>query len=245
MTSRRDFLRGCLGLSAIIASGESPAIVRSMVAARQSIAAGRLLPYLKRVEYIESTGTQWIAPDCIFKPSSRLMIDFSFTRARNQQRIIGYNQSNGKARIDLYNSMSAAKVSYDFGNHQSSGNVTFTDYTTERIRFDLNEKTKVINYSVGAAAYRVSVSSKSILTQTDTEPNFTIGYCITTDGTPSSNSKPYAKFYGFRFWEDADGVLVRDLIPVIDLNGEAKMFDRVTQSYPDHYGTFVAGPATT
>ena len=41
MTSRRDFLRGGLGLSAIIASGESPAIVRSMVAARQSIAAGR------------------------------------------------------------------------------------------------------------------------------------------------------------------------------------------------------------
>ena len=41
MTSRREFLRGGLGLSAIIASGESPAIVRSMVAARQSIAAGR------------------------------------------------------------------------------------------------------------------------------------------------------------------------------------------------------------
>lgn len=36
--------------------------------------------------------------------------------------------------------------------------------------------------------------------------------------------------------------LVCDLIPVLDWDGNAKMYDRMTQSYPPHYGTFDAGP---
>lgn len=61
MTTRRKF---GLGIAAIIAAGRAPAaIVRSMLGARNAILAGGggvPLPYDAEVEWLESTGTQWI-----------------------------------------------------------------------------------------------------------------------------------------------------------------------------------------
>lgn len=59
--TRRDIVKAGAGLAAILASGRAPAaVVRSMLAARASICGGKRLPYDAEVEYLESTGTQWI-----------------------------------------------------------------------------------------------------------------------------------------------------------------------------------------
>ena len=58
MTTRRKF---GLGIAAIIAAQRAPAaLVRSLVAGRQIAATGTRLPYDAEVEYLESTGTQYI-----------------------------------------------------------------------------------------------------------------------------------------------------------------------------------------
>ena len=46
----------------------------------------------------------------------------------------------------------------------------------------------------------------------------------------------------FAFYIEEAGERVLDLIPVIDRNGQAKMFDLVSGTYPAHYGTFTPGP---
>ena len=64
MTTRRDILTGGAGLAAILASGKAPAyLFKSMLAARNGIgmkSVGAKLPYDSEVEYLESTGTQYI-----------------------------------------------------------------------------------------------------------------------------------------------------------------------------------------
>ena len=64
MTTRRDILKSGAGLAAILATGKAPAaLVKSMLAARNSIgmkSGGVRLPYDAGVEYLESSGTQYI-----------------------------------------------------------------------------------------------------------------------------------------------------------------------------------------
>ena len=58
MTTRRKF---GMGIAAILAAQRAPAaLVRSLVAGRHIAATGTRLPYDAEVEYLESTGTQWI-----------------------------------------------------------------------------------------------------------------------------------------------------------------------------------------
>lgn len=59
MTTRRKF--GLGGIAAMLAAQRAPAaLVRSLVAGRHIAATGTRLPYDAEVEYLESTGTQWI-----------------------------------------------------------------------------------------------------------------------------------------------------------------------------------------
>lgn len=61
MTTRREIVKAGAGLAAIIASGKAPAsLVRSMLGIRNAMTAPKRLPYDAEVEYLESTGTQWI-----------------------------------------------------------------------------------------------------------------------------------------------------------------------------------------
>lgn len=82
MTTRRNILKGGAGLAAILASGKAPAyIVKSIVAARNSIgikSGGAKVPYDAEVEYLESTGTEYI--DLGFYGSDRTSFDLRFYR---------------------------------------------------------------------------------------------------------------------------------------------------------------------
>lgn len=64
MTTRREIVKAGAGLAAILAAGKAPAaLVRSLVAGRNALmtgGGGAELPFDSKVEYLESTGTQWI-----------------------------------------------------------------------------------------------------------------------------------------------------------------------------------------
>ena len=46
----------------------------------------------------------------------------------------------------------------------------------------------------------------------------------------------------FSFLLQENSADIMHLIPVIDLNGQAKMFDLISGTYPMHYGIFEPGP---
>lgn len=48
------------------------------------------------------------------------------------------------------------------------------------------------------------------------------------------------QLFSFLLQENSADII--HLIPVIDLNGQAKMFDLVSGMYPAHYGIFEPGP---
>ena len=59
--SRRDVIKGGLGLAGMLAFGEAPGIiVKSMAGMRQGMVSSESLPYDAEVQYIESNGTQYI-----------------------------------------------------------------------------------------------------------------------------------------------------------------------------------------
>ena len=62
MHNRREFIKGSLGLAGIIAAGKAPAaLIRSKIASRTILMReSEKLPYDAEVEYLESTGTQYI-----------------------------------------------------------------------------------------------------------------------------------------------------------------------------------------
>ena len=57
-------------------------------------------------------------------------------------------------------------------------------------------------------------------------------------GSDQLHRYPYGRYGRMRIYNPG---LACDLIPV-RVNGVAKMYDRVTRTFPAHYGTFVAGP---
>ena len=90
---RRSFIRAGAGLAAIIAAGRAPAaLIRSMLAARNSLLAGKRLPYDAEVEYLESTGTQWI--DTGVKITVDCLFDFAVAKTRSNYNCVFFGTRN-------------------------------------------------------------------------------------------------------------------------------------------------------
>ena len=81
MQTRREIIKSGLGLAGIIAAGKAPAaLVRSFVAARAALTSGKRLPYDAEVEYLESTGTQWIDTGTSMKYGDDFELNFEITK---------------------------------------------------------------------------------------------------------------------------------------------------------------------
>lgn len=72
---------------------------------------------------------------------------------------------------------------------------------------------------------------------TDVSPAFECAdtcYLFAINGNPHTTDRFKGRIYTFSV--KRDGILIADYIPVLDASGRARMYDRVTRSYPVHYG---------
>lgn len=182
------------------------------------------------LEYIESTGTQYI--DTGFKPNqdTRIICELGGAPRTTEQHLFGARTSTGSSdkflflaagdsesyRSDYYNNNVSISTSFDF---------------SSRFTVDKNKNQTFLNGTLAA---------------TNNSGNFSTAYNVfllasNTSGTPSI-AKSGARLYSAKIYDN--GTLVRDFIPCQTTSGEIGLWDDVNGVFYGNAGTgvFIAGP---
>ena len=201
---------------------------------RNALMAGRRLPYDAEVEYLESTGTQWIDTGVVATNNTRVKIAFSdYTRAGAW--LFGARRAYKDSALGVYTIPSGNNVWF-----RAFGDFVSRDFTFSTV--DLGVST--FDYDCG---HFTGTREKVPITvdATDTASAFTSSpyniylWTVNLAGTPGAVSS--AKMYATQIWQN--GFLVRDFIPV-RCGTTGYLYDRVSKRLFGNAGTgnFVLGP---
>lgn len=194
------------------------------------------------VEYLQSSGTQYI--DTGYKPTPKTGIEtkFQFTDLTLQQRVYGCDNSNGvnssSLSYSLYingNSQFAYAYQNGHGNWVTSGKTV--DTNVHSIEFNTNPK-GYWNIDFG----NTLTSTKINGSPTNTALENMIIMASNRDGSGVAD-KAKLKLFKFRIYED--GVLKRDFVPCRRLSDNVLgLLDTVSGEFKTNAGsgTFTAGP---
>ena len=182
----------------------------------------------KRLEYIQSTGTQYI--DTGFKPNqnSRVVADFQLTASGVWQSVFG-----------------AWKYTSDYVDSfvflATSSNFFRTDFGADRVSFSSSLST-LNRHIVDHNKTSVTLDSTTVSHRSQT---FSSSYNLNifagnTGGTASEFAK--MKLYSCKIYDN--GTLIRDYIPCQTTAGEIGLWDDVNGVFYGNAGTgtFTAGP---
>ena len=223
MTTRRNILKGGAGLAAILATGKAPAaLVRSMLAARNTIgtkSGGAKLPYDAEVEYLESTGTQYIDTGIVVTSTTRIRALASCATTVNgflfgsyaDSTYIGAQYYSGLG-LRVFCGRAAT-------NYSQSGFVVGTAYL----------------YDIDNSNGSISIDGSLVKT---TGTSGGVGGIICAFRNNEQTESVNCKFYSIQVWDN--GVLVRDFIPVRK-GSVGYMYDRVSGELFGNAGTGVFG----
>ena len=169
---------------------------------------GREIHY---VEYIESTGTQYIDTGVKLSNNHSVEIDYQLTVASQTRTGIYGGLVTSRHGALLSPSNHYLEAGYGAGNDYYQ--LGMPDTNRHKLK-----QAKNLLYFDNELVYTFNTAT---FTQTATAPLGNFNY---TNYTPAS-----AKYYSSKWW-DGD-TLVRDFLPAIDENGLAYWFDKVTHSY--------------
>lgn len=197
----------------------------------------KLLPFgYTQLDYIESTGTQYIDTGFTFDTSTKVHFVFEKTGAN-----VG-NTSSGRGTMIFGSNNGGGEVLICYGNsHYVRTQSGFVGYTPA-----LNTKIDVvIDYTKGATSLTIDGVSKG--TSTATASNYKrvllfagVGGADSADNSATVFMKQ--KMYAFEMWNGED--LIQKLIPAMRISdSEVGMYDTVTNTFFTNVGTgaFKAG----
>lgn len=188
-------------------------------------------PYLKRIQYLESTGTQYI--DTGVSPSTSTVWQMRCAPTAMYCLMGCMNAAAWRFQLTQIYGGNVARAYLGYGGPQYPSYVQLGNVSLNQFH----------DYGIDAAEGVISMDGVSQPYPYD-PARLPTSLTLWLFGSNSDNES-YKRYVSARIADvklSQDGVMVRDYIPVLDLNGEPKMFDAVTQSYPTHYGSFIAGP---
>ncbi len=186
------------------------------------------------IEYLESTGTQYIdtgvVPD--FKSTA---IKTSITFLGNigiQYGIFGTGSSSDSSRFWLVSEENGSNWEAGIGPHYNKLN-------------KIQNKTTFIQYTPrNNIEYIIKIDNEEFIADIDGYGNNLSNIYVFTVGRTDSHipRKSIIKLYYFQIYDN--DVLLRDFIPVLDGNGTPCMYDKVERKFYYNAGTgqFIAGP---
>lgn len=182
-----------------------------------------------RVEWIESTGSQYI--DTGFKPNqdTRIVVDAIPMSVGSASGDCGMFFGSG------YPVQQKGFEAYAFGGMitgvyngvQKDGSAVSAG---QRVVIDFNKN-----------VCKITADGKVVLNHTFTAATFTSDVNLALFVIPRQ-SKYYGRVRAKSCQIYDNGTLVRDYIPCIDANGDANLWDDVNETLAEKVGTFVAGP---
>lgn len=182
-------------------------------------------PYKCRVEYLESSGTQYI--DTGYKLDSKKKISIGFSVSSNQE---------SKVPCGVYDGTNWTYVVYTFG---SNGLVTFNNSTQNNLgSFNSGRHDLVVDYKNLTYTYDGTSS-----TLTGTTRDYTLNLILFGRNNKGTADALFNGLKVYYFKEYDNDVLVRDFIPVLDNSGRPAMYDQVSGQlfYNQGSGEFTYG----
>lgn len=178
--------------------------------------------YKQELEYLESTGTQYIDTGLKMTSDYSVELDYqivSIPKQNERKGLFGGLDTGGVARYGSLVSPTTRMLEYGYG----KGNTYYQTKipTTYRCLLYQNKNKVYVDNSLIYTFPTVTFAMAS---------NAYLGSFNYTNYTPM-----LAKYYGAKFW-DGD-TLVRDFIPVLDMNDVPCMYDKVTDTCFYNKGT--------
>ena len=194
---------------------------------RNGLMAGKRLPYDAEVEYLESTGTQWIDTGEVWQLGDTVRIETAQTRVRDQAafgvsaRIYGFSNNT-----DSYSSNNRAFF---------WGNSPYTGGSSTALPANYGTTRHVIAVNADTCNVDGTVISGSVTTTTSDSLHTIPLFCRVGNAATTTINKPY---YGRIYWwkHYRSGTLVRDMIPV-RVGSVGYMYDRVSGRLFGNAGT--------
>ena len=227
MHTKRDVLSVLL---AAVSFWAFAAPTRSMCGAKFIQLTGDKTPYAKRLQYLQTSGTQYI--DTLFFPSidSKIEIDILCLSASS-----GY--SGVAFRGNYYNSSDAFGVGlartgggYAVAYFGGKANITAAWMIGKKALISLDRSQISVKFSDGSETKTAVVGATSMSQGSRT-------LYLLNGNTNTADLRTHANFrlYGCKIYEATE--LVLDLIPVIDFDGEPCMYDKVSGQFFHNAGT--------
>lgn len=195
------------------------------------------------LEYIESTGAQYINSGYTADHNTRIVVEYAFTNiSTKQQRIFGYQTGSGLWYSTYLNGAGRAGTAYQDGSGQwwqiGSNDVYYAANTKYRIDYNGLEKMVTIYNADGSIFAERDMSNASATKACDGS----MIILANQDTSSTVTNYAYAKLYSFQMY-DVNGI-VRDFIPCKTIDNRVGLYDKVTKKfYPSATATaFTAGP---
>ncbi len=218
-------------INTVIKTGEANLnVYQEDSAGTQTLLSKSLPTGYTQLEYIESTGTQYIDTGYTANGSTSIDMDFMFTVSKNQALYCSRTSMNSNSFTAF---VLPDTIRVDYNNRQITTNLTVKTKTRYRFRNQvdlatLNEK----EYNTG-----VSVS-----TFTAKPMILFMSYQSYSNGIFSGlGNESCMKLYNFKIYNN--GILVRNLVPAKNSSGTIGMYDLVEDKFYTNQGTgtFTAG----
>ena len=237
---RREFLAGA---GAAIASSAMARPIRSVLGGRLEYEGGEALPYDSEVEYIESTGTQWIDTGYVLDGMCSFIVKLQSTN-------LSKGLNNGSRVPVTPNNSYMVNLASDLNDYFFRVGTNSVRTSSVSIKYDLLPHTMYCLRNIDGS-FSVSVSgvpfSGVIPKPTNLEIQPTCG--LFTENRPASYGGAQLSKYGRIYYAQIfyGDTLVRDIVPVRYTNDlgmmEGAMYDRVTGGMLLNSGTgsFIIG----
>ena len=190
-------------------------------------AVGELPEGFTGLEYIESSGTQYINMGFKANENTRIIVDsqLSASASGSWLALVGSRNSQKVNEYSFWWAPKTKAIYFGFANvaYQQS-----TALMLERVTIDINKNVLSI---MGSTTETVTAANASITS----EYNVCL-FTIIDGGTALGSSNRFiGKVYSFKAYDN--GTLIRDCIPCINPSGEYGLFDKVNYQFYGNSGT--------
>lgn len=192
-----------------------------MLGARTAAWSGKALPYLRRVAYLESHGTEWIDTGIKRNRDDEFFVDFQFpnqTQSQKHSTVYGYETSN-VSRLMFRR----------FGGFVFYG-LTSYGYL-EIANFD------IVRHQCLAQPGTGYVFDGIIKSNTYQNDNAVLNMFLFACAISLTKANAFGEVRIFSYYQKRNDDKIIDLIPVIDLSGRPAMYDEVSGNLFYNQGT--------
>lgn len=182
-------------------------------------------PLIDYVEYIESTGTQWIDTGYNANSSTNIVLDYEFLSGESGRYIpvMAHRFTNGQKMFGIWVNQVDYKIAIIFGTVDTGG-IANTNARGRHVYSNIGNKF----YIDGELIKEISTSAFNC---DGSLPIFALKTAISTYETRNSQGR----LYNMKIYED--GVLIRDFRPAKDGAGVYCLYDEVEKRYFYNQGT--------